>query len=306
MVSNANQTTLDSPVNQGVHADTSEPNKIGASTPYDFEARNLTAYGGLLPVATMLEKLGFQQLVEETLTAPHAPASPPTRTRRLQRQAHQRPHQGHRRRALLLPRRRRVPRQPARPSPSSTAASRPTWPTASKPSSATAKDQLRPHYRCPLVVIPEGNLLLCRQFRWRRIVVLLAPHVAVVHDRALEQLVPPIVELPPMLAQLSHLLLPQRLEVMQNRKILIQHRHRVHTRYGRRNARHAHRIRQRLRRGHRAMHNGLAGAAHALHREHGHLLRHRNRQHVLLKRPEAWIERIHRKLHRVECKPAVQ
>ena len=28
----------------------------------------MTAYGGLLPVATMLEKLGFQQLVEETLT----------------------------------------------------------------------------------------------------------------------------------------------------------------------------------------------------------------------------------------------
>jgi hypothetical protein len=42
--------------------------KIGASTPFDFSARNLTAYGGLLPVATMLEKLGFQQLVEETLT----------------------------------------------------------------------------------------------------------------------------------------------------------------------------------------------------------------------------------------------
>src|ERR1035437_7141159 len=56
-----NQTTVDSPVNLGVHADTSEPDKIGASTPYDFEARNLTAYGGLLPVATMLEKLGFQQ-----------------------------------------------------------------------------------------------------------------------------------------------------------------------------------------------------------------------------------------------------
>ena len=45
-----------------------EPNKIWASTPYDFEAKNLTAYGGLLPVATMLEKLGFPQLVEETLT----------------------------------------------------------------------------------------------------------------------------------------------------------------------------------------------------------------------------------------------
>jgi len=34
---------------------------------YDFEGQNLTAYGGLLPVATMLEKLGFQQVVEETL-----------------------------------------------------------------------------------------------------------------------------------------------------------------------------------------------------------------------------------------------
>src|ERR1700676_735813 len=42
--------------------------KNGGFTPYVFEAKNLTAYGGLLPVATMLEKLGFQQLVEETLT----------------------------------------------------------------------------------------------------------------------------------------------------------------------------------------------------------------------------------------------
>lgn len=53
---------------QGVDAVSSEPLKIGASTPYDFTGRNLTAYGGLLPVATMLERLGFQQLVEETLT----------------------------------------------------------------------------------------------------------------------------------------------------------------------------------------------------------------------------------------------
>jgi hypothetical protein len=56
------------PAKQDQEAVTPEPNKIGASTPYDFEAKNLTAYGGLLPVATMLEKLGFQQLVEETLT----------------------------------------------------------------------------------------------------------------------------------------------------------------------------------------------------------------------------------------------
>jgi hypothetical protein len=77
MVSNAHQTTLDSPVNQGVHADTSEPNKIGASTPYDFAARNLAAYGGLLPVTTMLEKLAFQQLVEETLTVKRQTRSMP-------------------------------------------------------------------------------------------------------------------------------------------------------------------------------------------------------------------------------------
>src|ERR1019366_7531315 len=48
-----------------------------ASTPYDFEARNLTAYGGLLPVATMLEKLGFQQLVEETPTVKRQTRSMP-------------------------------------------------------------------------------------------------------------------------------------------------------------------------------------------------------------------------------------
>ncbi|MBL8293998.1 MAG: IS1380 family transposase [Bryobacterales bacterium] len=53
---------------QGVQRVVAEPLKIGASTPYDFSGRNLTAYGGLLPVATMLEKLGFQQLLEETLT----------------------------------------------------------------------------------------------------------------------------------------------------------------------------------------------------------------------------------------------
>ena len=56
------------PAKQGADAVISEPNKIGPSTPYDFDAKNLTAYGGLLPVAAMLERLAFQQLVEETLT----------------------------------------------------------------------------------------------------------------------------------------------------------------------------------------------------------------------------------------------
>jgi hypothetical protein len=55
-------------VEQGSPATLSEPNRIGATTPFDFEGKNLTAYGGLLPVATMLERLGFQGLVEETLT----------------------------------------------------------------------------------------------------------------------------------------------------------------------------------------------------------------------------------------------
>jgi hypothetical protein len=61
------------PARQGAEAVISEPNQIGASTPYDFEAKNLTAYGGLLPVATMLERLGFQHLVEETLTVKRVP-----------------------------------------------------------------------------------------------------------------------------------------------------------------------------------------------------------------------------------------
>src|SRR6202050_3206834 len=51
---------------QGPEKVSSEPNKINASTPYDFGGKNLTPYGGLLPVITMLENLGFQALVEQT------------------------------------------------------------------------------------------------------------------------------------------------------------------------------------------------------------------------------------------------
>jgi hypothetical protein len=40
-----------------------ETSKIHAGTKYDFAGRNLTAYGGLLPVAAMLEKLHFSNLV---------------------------------------------------------------------------------------------------------------------------------------------------------------------------------------------------------------------------------------------------
>jgi stalled ribosome alternative rescue factor ArfA len=71
-VSNKTEHSDKTPTRQGAEEVIAEPNKIGASTPYDFEGKNLTAYGGLLPVATMLEKLGFQQLVEDTLTVKRA------------------------------------------------------------------------------------------------------------------------------------------------------------------------------------------------------------------------------------------
>ena len=67
-MSNKKEHIVKRPDKQGPEEVIAEPNKIGSSTPYDFEAKSLTAYGGLLPVATMLEKLGFQQLVEEALT----------------------------------------------------------------------------------------------------------------------------------------------------------------------------------------------------------------------------------------------
>jgi hypothetical protein len=44
-----------------------------AGDSYDFNGRNLTPYGGLLPVITMLEKLGFQPLVEQTVTSKRIP-----------------------------------------------------------------------------------------------------------------------------------------------------------------------------------------------------------------------------------------
>src|SRR6202158_5626713 len=68
MVINRKEHSDKKPAKQAAEEVIAEPNKIGSSTPYDFEAKSLTAYGGLLPVATILEKLGFQQLVEETLT----------------------------------------------------------------------------------------------------------------------------------------------------------------------------------------------------------------------------------------------
>jgi hypothetical protein len=67
MVTSRKQDSDRHPIKQRPERASSEPNKIGASTPYDFNGKNLTPYGGLLPVITMLDKLGFQSLVEETL-----------------------------------------------------------------------------------------------------------------------------------------------------------------------------------------------------------------------------------------------
>ena len=68
MVTNGRKDTSKKHARQAFQAATSGPNKIGASTPYDFTAKNLTPYGGLLPVGTMLEKIGFPKLVEDAVT----------------------------------------------------------------------------------------------------------------------------------------------------------------------------------------------------------------------------------------------
>jgi len=73
MVTDRKKDSAKTPVKQGPEDTASEPNKINASTPYDFSGKNLTPYGGLLPVITMLEKLGFQSLVEQTLTSKRIP-----------------------------------------------------------------------------------------------------------------------------------------------------------------------------------------------------------------------------------------
>jgi hypothetical protein len=70
MVTNREKHSEETPVKQGSEDIASGPNRIGASTPYDFNGRNLTPYGGLLPVIT---KLGFQSLVEQTLTLKRIP-----------------------------------------------------------------------------------------------------------------------------------------------------------------------------------------------------------------------------------------
>src|SRR6202051_5206679 len=73
MVTSRKKDSAQTPVNEGADDAAPEPNKINASTPYDFNGKNLTPYGGLLPVITMLENLGFQSLVEQTVTSKRIP-----------------------------------------------------------------------------------------------------------------------------------------------------------------------------------------------------------------------------------------
>jgi len=73
MVTDRKKDSGKTPEKQGAEHLAPEPNKINASTPYDFDGRNLTPCGGLLPVITMLEKPGFESLVTETLTSKRIP-----------------------------------------------------------------------------------------------------------------------------------------------------------------------------------------------------------------------------------------
>lgn len=58
----------------GFKSDGSSPsNWIDSSSAYDFAGRNLTPYGGWLPVASLLEKLRFRELVEELVTVRRVP-----------------------------------------------------------------------------------------------------------------------------------------------------------------------------------------------------------------------------------------
>lgn len=77
MVNNKNEHTCKTPAKQGDGPAVGKPMKIGAGTPYDFTGSNLTPYGGLLPVVTMLEKLEFQELIEQHVTIKRLTTSMP-------------------------------------------------------------------------------------------------------------------------------------------------------------------------------------------------------------------------------------
>jgi hypothetical protein len=73
MVRSRKQHSSETRSRQASNESLSYPNKIGASTPYDFNGKNLTPFGGLLPIATMLEKIGFERLVNDAITVTRKP-----------------------------------------------------------------------------------------------------------------------------------------------------------------------------------------------------------------------------------------
>src|SRR5438445_5644943 len=77
MVTNRKEHTPKALGKQAPDAVIPKPMKIGAATPYDFQGSNLTPYGGLLPVATMLEKLQFRELIEQHVTIKRLTTSMP-------------------------------------------------------------------------------------------------------------------------------------------------------------------------------------------------------------------------------------
>ena len=68
MVTDRNKQNDKSPAKQGSGEATPEPNKIGASTTYDFNGKNLTPYGGLLPVITIVRR---HNICKREAFAPH-------------------------------------------------------------------------------------------------------------------------------------------------------------------------------------------------------------------------------------------
>ena len=70
MVTNRKKHSEKTPVNQGSEEGAPEPNKINASTPYDFSGENLTPYGGLLPVITMLTTPDLNEFAMHPLGRP--------------------------------------------------------------------------------------------------------------------------------------------------------------------------------------------------------------------------------------------
>ena len=75
MVTNENKHSDTTPGKQGSEEATLLPNPINSMLPrlMRFFGKNLTPYGEVLPVVTMLEKLGFQSLVEQTMTSKRIP-----------------------------------------------------------------------------------------------------------------------------------------------------------------------------------------------------------------------------------------